>query len=142
MDCPPATSISLLTCTDRFSPKEDVAASAKLKSSSQRAVRAKLLEQMPTLARPLEGAENEETVMDSIWPKKEDVQHVRWCVASFVVTLQGYRLILVEVGNTYRSSLSMARRCSSNISTDRITLPSIFFTNASTDNHIVALDLS
>jgi hypothetical protein len=63
---------------------------------------------MPVLARPLEGGEEGETVMDSLWPKKEDVQHVRWSVRLSLVRLdqkEASLLIdpfLAQVGNMYR----------------------------------------
>lgn len=71
----------------RFSPKEDVASNTILKSSSQRAIRQKLLQQLPLLAAPAaprdddppttEGVEGP-TVLDRIWPKKESLFLVKW----------------------------------------------------------------
>lgn len=64
--------------TPRFNPKDDVSGQVAVKSSVQRAIRAKLLEQMPLLN---EGEGTEEgSLLESIWPKKENLTLVKWYV--------------------------------------------------------------
>jgi malignant T-cell-amplified sequence len=52
----------------RFNFKEDVASQSQVKSSVQRAIRAKLLEQYPNL----------ESVIEEVLPKKAHVVLVKW----------------------------------------------------------------
>lgn len=71
----------------KFDVKEDVATNTKVKSSVQRAIRTKLLEQMPLLSQPgaepaaAEGAEAPPSLLEVIWPKKEDIGLVKWCAS-------------------------------------------------------------
>lgn len=67
---------NLLLCVRRFDPKVDVASSTAVKSSVQRGMRAKLLEQYPdTLAK------DDAVLLESIWPKKEGITLVKFrCV--------------------------------------------------------------
>lgn len=72
----------------KFSKAEDVASSTKVKSSEQRKIRAKLLEQMPLLSEPVgdevagdtADAAAQATLLESIWPKKVDITLVKWYV--------------------------------------------------------------
>lgn len=76
--------------TTRFSRSEDVASSTAIKSSHQRGIRTKLVEQMPLLGQPssIPGAEDgtapegseQPTLLEVIWPKKEGLTLVKWCV--------------------------------------------------------------
>lgn len=60
----------------RFHPKEDISSQVSIKTSVQRGIRSKVLEQMPLLA---EGEGSEEgSVLDSIWPRKEGLTLVKW----------------------------------------------------------------
>ena len=67
----------------KFSKAEDVAASTKVKSSVQRGIRNKLVEQMPLLGQAGAEAEGETepaSLLETIWPKKEDLTLVKWSV--------------------------------------------------------------
>lgn len=76
--------------TTRFSRSEDVASSTAIKSSHQRGIRTKLVEQMPLLGQPssIPGAEDgtapegseQPTLLEVIWPKKEGLTLVKWWV--------------------------------------------------------------
>ena len=72
----------------KFSPSEDVASSNKIKSSQQRAIRTKLIAQMPLLAEAgaeVEGEGQEQaTVLEVIWPKKDDITLVKGYVFRIV----------------------------------------------------------
>lgn len=74
----------------KFDPKEDVATNTKVKSSVQRGIRSKLLEQMPLLSKPAvspdaDASSEPLTLLEVIWPKKEDIGMVKWSVAVFDV---------------------------------------------------------
>lgn len=75
----------------KFTKAEDVAASTKVKSSVQRGIRSKLVEQMPLLAQPGAEAVDEAeppTLLEIIWPKKEDLTLVKWSVSLIFLTRQ------------------------------------------------------
>lgn len=70
----------------RFNKNEDVASNTAIKSSHQRGIRSKLLEQMPLLAQPGAPSSSEDpdaeplTLLDVLWPKKEAPALIKWCV--------------------------------------------------------------
>ena len=101
---------------------------AQVKSSVQRSIRTKLLEQMPLLAEPSaarpepvtttdangEASTSQAeapTVLDAIWPRKEDIALVKWCVG------RSWSHLTPEAGIACPSSRSMASRYSSTAST-------------------------
>lgn len=76
----------------KFDIKEDVATNTKVKSSVQRGIRTKLLEQMPFLSSPAGEAPAEgeaPTLLEVIWPKKEDIGLVKWSAARLLRISQG-----------------------------------------------------
>lgn len=81
----------------KFDPKEDVATNTKVKSSVQRGIRSKLLEQMPLLSKPAgaqpgeDGPSEPPTLLEVIWPKKEDIGMVKWSAGSLLFAHQIYQ---------------------------------------------------
>jgi PUA domain protein len=55
---------------NRFNLKEDVSGQSQLKSSVQRGLRQKLLDEYPRL----------ESVIDELWPKKATVLQLKWYI--------------------------------------------------------------
>jgi len=98
----------------KFSKAEDVAASTKIKSSVQRTIRSKLLEQMPLLSDPgAESAdENQEpqSVLETIWPKKEDLTLVRCREHVSILALSGEPLFFQHFDGPYYPTLHLLHR--------------------------------
>jgi hypothetical protein len=83
--------------------KEDVASNTIIKSSTQRAIRAKLTQQFPALNHPIllldqsqhqndaqssaatgPPETSELTLLEFLWPKKESLNLLKWCVFSSI----------------------------------------------------------
>lgn len=91
-----AKALALITCVylladlelhcvcSRFSKTEDVASNTAIKSSHQRGIRSKLLEQMPLLAQPGGSSTSYDpeaeppTLLEVLWPKKEAPALIKW----------------------------------------------------------------
>ncbi|KAG8925962.1 translation machinery-associated protein 20 [Tulasnella sp. 419] len=67
----------------KFSPQTDIAAQSLLKSSVQRQIRAAILAQYPHLA------DNQGALLEQIWPKKENITHVKCKEHVSIYTLHG-----------------------------------------------------
>lgn len=80
----------------RFSVEEHVSSNSKVKSSQQRSIRSKILDEYPLL----------EPIMELILPKKAPMVVAKWCVALRLVLPDPRRLVLLRV-----RSLALLTRC-------------------------------
>ncbi|KAG5635901.1 hypothetical protein H0H81_009726 [Sphagnurus paluster] len=97
------------TWTDlgRFSPATDIAGQTPVKSSVQRAIRAAVLAQWKI----------EPETLEAIWPKKEGLVHVKWCVRAqrqrehvSVYTVHGEPLIIQHFDGPYYPTLRLLHK--------------------------------
>lgn len=91
-----------------FSPsKGDVSSSTAVKSSVQRGMRNKLLEQYPDSL-----AKDEGVLLEKIWPKKEDITLVKFSRehVSFLV-LHGQPLFFQHFDGPYCPTLHLVHQC-------------------------------
>jgi hypothetical protein len=100
------SAIANIDLKGRFQPTTDISGQTTVKSSIQRGIRSAILSSWKIDVETLE----------EIWPKKESIVHVKWCVASILFRL-GKRSRFVRVGGTHnelqqRSSINLhaARR--------------------------------
>ncbi|KAL7415870.1 PUA domain-containing protein [Mrakia frigida] len=83
----------------KFHPKEDISSQVSIKTSVQRGIRSKILEQMPLLADG-EGSE-EGSVLDSLWPKKEGLTLVKCREHISIFALNGEPLFFQHFDGPY-----------------------------------------
>jgi len=101
----------------KFSRSEDVASSTAIKSSHQRGIRTKLVEQMPLLGQPssIPGAEDgtapegseQPTLLEVIWPKKEGLTLVKCREHVSILALNGTPLFFQHFDGPYFPTLRL-----------------------------------
>ncbi|GAA99442.1 uncharacterized protein L969DRAFT_86696 [Mixia osmundae IAM 14324] len=97
----------------KFTPKEDIATSTKVKSSVQRNIRAKLLEQMPHLGdavAPKEGSDQERILLEELWPKKDDLTLVKCREHVSLLVKDGEPLFFQHFDGPYYPTLKLLHR--------------------------------
>ncbi|QRV86315.1 Malignant T-cell-amplified sequence 1 [Ceratobasidium sp. AG-Ba] len=88
----------------KFSTSTDIASNALIKSSAQRGIRTKLLEQMPALA-----ADNG-ALLEYIWPKKEGITLVKCREHVVILALHGEPLFFQHDEEPYLPSLKLLHK--------------------------------
>ncbi|CAH7668144.1 translation machinery-associated protein 20, partial [Phakopsora pachyrhizi] len=108
----------------RFVLKEDVASNTALKSSAQRSIRSKLLEQMPVLSQPINnlnqtsdgptdptgGDENQLSLIESIWPKKETLYLLKCREHISILVCKGLPLFFQRFDEAYFPTLRLVHQ--------------------------------
>lgn len=92
----------------KFDPKADVASSTAVKSSVQRGMRNKLLEQYPALS------ENDGALLEQIWPKKEAITLVKFSREHVsMLVYKGNVLFFQHFDEQYLPTLKLLHKCKS-----------------------------
>jgi len=107
----------------KFSRAEDVSSSTAIKSSHQRGIRSKLVEQMPLLGQPAytgsaeeeapaqEGDdENRTTLLEQLWPKKEGLTLVKCREHISILALKGEPLFFQHFDGPYYPTLRLLHK--------------------------------
>ncbi|CED82888.1 Predicted RNA-binding protein with PUA domain [Phaffia rhodozyma] len=93
---------------EKFTPKEDISGQTSIKSSVQRSIRSKILEQLPLLA---EGEGSEEgSLMDALWPKKEGLTLVKCRDHISIYALNGEPLFFQHFDGPYFPTLRILHK--------------------------------
>jgi PUA domain protein len=101
------SAISNIDLKGRFQPTTDISGQTTVKSSIQRGIRSAILSSWKIDVETLE----------EIWPKKESIVHVKWCVASILFRVGKGEVIRVRV-----SCVSADRTNEMNCSRDNLSI--------------------